>query len=293
MNPYLRLLKPATLIPVVIGAALFTLLAEHLNGASLSSPSVWLLPVGAGLILAVGNFYGNTLGEWSDRREDALNPRTQNRAVVSGAVTPETALTVALLAGGIAALAAFWINLLFGTALMVILLFAYLYQMPPVRLKRVTWVGNAAIATPRGFLGIWAAWLAGGGTPLDWRILFPCLVFAVYVYCANVSKDLPPDLEADRAAGIRTIPVVYGEAAGRDIVAIGAALPLGIYLVGMLFLPLSPWFLLIVVGPVTALAWMAVARDDSGWRYGGRTVWAAFYSVLAVLALAYVLPLLA
>lgn len=291
MHPAARLVKPATLVPVVIAAALFGILALHFQHANLSAPMTYVLPLFVGVLLAMANLAGNTLGEAIAGRpggEDTLNPRTKDRAVASGAISPDGALSIAIVVWGVALVLSFWVSLNFGTVMAAITLFAFLYEMPPSRLKRRLWVSNAAIATPRGFMGVWAAWIGNGGSPWDRVILLAGVLFSVYVYCVNTSKDLS-DIKADAQTLHRTLPVVYGEGFGRGIVALGAFLPFTLY--GLLFVwaPGSlPWPFLLGFVPAGLLAYLALGRKDDDWRFRPRVVWYGFYSVLGMMSLLYV-----
>lgn len=290
-GPYLRLLKPATLVPVIIAASLFSLLSLHFQGANLADPHEYLLPVLVGILLAAVNFASNTIGEIFDRHEDSLHPEKKNRPVASGAIPWESALTLGLMVWGVTAGLAFWIRPMFGTLVLLILAFAYLYSAPPVRFKKRLGVNSVAVATPRGALGVLAAWVAVGGSLWDYRVLVPALVFGLYILLANESRNLD-DVEADRAVGVRNFTTIYGEQVARRMVSAGAVLPIGVYTLLLYWFHLTPWFLLTAI-PACVLCWASVAHKPAwSWRFTGKQVWLMFYALLGLFALTYTLPYL-
>jgi 4-hydroxybenzoate polyprenyltransferase len=207
---------------------------------------------------------GHSFNRWADRRFDALNPRTRDRALVTGRYSPRFALAVAAASGAVLIGAAYLLNwlafLLAPVAL--VLLFGYSYT------KRYT-AGTTAVLglvesmTPAAaYVAVTAtlpvaAWVAAGGILL-WGTAFET------VHSLG-------DIEADRAAGLRSIPVAIGRRASLGLVPVlhGAALvALAVfgYLAG-----LAPilWGALLVMALFAAAADVALARrpEETGWPF--------------------------
>ncbi|HUJ78660.1 MAG TPA: UbiA family prenyltransferase, partial [Thermoplasmata archaeon] len=53
---------------------------------------------------------GHAFNRWADRRLDALNPRTRDRALVTGRYAPSTALGIALGMGALLVVASIFLN---------------------------------------------------------------------------------------------------------------------------------------------------------------------------------------
>jgi 4-hydroxybenzoate polyprenyltransferase len=103
------------------------------------------------------------------------------------------------------------------------LLLYHLYSCPPLRLKRVLGLSSAIIAL-NAFLAVAAGFFLAADTErLD---AFPSRIalgiFLMFLLAENV-KNLK-DIEGDREAGIRTLPVLLGEPWGRRVTAGLAAL---------------------------------------------------------------------
>eukprot|EP00427_Karlodinium_veneficum_P029184 CAMPEP_0169208696 /NCGR_PEP_ID=MMETSP1016-20121227/14269_1 /TAXON_ID=342587 /ORGANISM="Karlodinium micrum, Strain CCMP2283" /LENGTH=497 /DNA_ID=CAMNT_0009286087 /DNA_START=44 /DNA_END=1534 /DNA_ORIENTATION=+ len=118
------------------------------------------------------------------------------------------------------------------------LLLGTVYSVPPLRLKRFPVPAFLIIATVRGFLlnfGVYYAARAAMQLPFVWSptILFATCFVTWFATVIAVSKDLP-DIEGDRAEGVKTFAVRIGAdklsyiAAGMlvTLYGAGAALPI-------------------------------------------------------------------
>ncbi|HNX82083.1 MAG TPA: UbiA family prenyltransferase [Candidatus Omnitrophota bacterium] len=140
----------------------------------------------------------------SDVPIDAIT--NTGRPLVTGAIPPGHYTKVGwfCLGGGI-----LYAGAVGFTALLLVLVLAgsyYLYSMPPVRFKRVTFFSKICIA-----ICSLATFLLGyNGTNKSVEISFNVAVyFLIWVTAAGNFIDLK-DYEGDKQAGIRTLPVVFG-----------------------------------------------------------------------------------
>jgi 4-hydroxybenzoate polyprenyltransferase len=127
------------------------------------------------------------------------------------------------------------------------------YSFPPVRTKRIPFLANATIATPRGLLLVLAGWAVGGGfwRPEAW--LLSALAW-LYIFGASTTKDFA-DLEGDRATGCVTLPLCLGPTGAARFVAPFLVVPFLLY-------------------PAAAAA---------GWLPGGVAAWGLLGGCLALL----------
>lgn len=265
-----ELTRPVTLVPVFVISVMFGLVGAHTAG---QSPD-WYRIVLAACLLVVANAASNMINEIGDQVEDSVNPSKADRPVVSGVVHPMNVLSVAIVSWLVAMIiGALAISSMFASVYGTILLFAFLYTYPP-RLKKRFPFNYAAIATPRGGLGIAAAFIVQGTpfSPVLWSILAVTVPFVLF---ANETRNID-DVEGDTYAGVQTISVVWGEKAGRIVSFIGFALPPVI--IAALGLYPSHWLLFLSLIP-PALAAVGIRR------WSGKRLWMLFYGSFAFLAI--------
>ncbi|MFI5403693.1 MAG: UbiA family prenyltransferase, partial [Planctomycetota bacterium] len=154
----LRFVRPATLAAPVAGVVGGAVAAR---GGWPPDPLVVALAVASALLLTGAS---NGLNQIADVATDRIN--RPERPLPSGRMGMREAwvLTAALLAGAVALAAACGPGYLACVALTVPVTAAYSFA--PLRTKRLPYVANATIATPRGLLLVLAGWAVGGGL---WR----------------------------------------------------------------------------------------------------------------------------
>lgn len=212
----LELSRPFTLLAPLVGGLAFSYL-----GYALAGGDPWKIPAAA-FALVLANYTSNVINQIYDRDIDAVNK--PNRPIPSGRISVDEAsslaiaLTIAVMSISYAA-----VGTAFGALVSVIMLFAWLYSSPPLRLRaRLLW-SNLAIATPRGALGILAAYSSYANPLGDAKLLLFALGMAVYVFGGNTFKDFP-DEAGDRMHGVRNFVTVYGrEKAAKIASALSAA----------------------------------------------------------------------
>jgi 4-hydroxybenzoate polyprenyltransferase len=195
-------------------AVAFMLLAAH------GLPS--LLPVVLIVVAFIGaRNAGHSFNRWADRAFDAANPRTQDRALVTGRYSSNFALAFALGNGTVLVVAAGLLNPLafYLSFVALALIFGYSFT------KRFT-----AWTTP--FLGLVEAITPGavfialrGTLPLE--VLLAVGGMLLWGTAFETIHSLG-DLESDRALGLRSLPIRIGAARSLDLIPVLHAAALGL-----------------------------------------------------------------
>jgi len=282
MKPYFRLLRPGTLIAPLCGGLLFGLMGIKLSGQPFSLQVISLGFLN-GFLLACANGISNIMNQIHDREIDQLMPHKRNRPIPSGAINIDEALsTVAVLMIITLGLAWFFFPPFYGAILSLIIVFTWTYNSPPLRLRNRLFWSNLAIATPRGALGVVAAYSAFAN-PIDSRILIPGLAFTIYVFGANTFKDYE-DFEVDKKMGVRNFCTVYGKEKASKIV-----LPF-LYIPFLIFV-LSGKYLVLLTLPIS-ITTTVILRKTPDLKGRGVLMWKLFYLEFALMMLLYALPFL-
>jgi len=191
-----RFLEIQTLGLNLAFALAFLFLAAH----GLPSIEVFLLIVVA--FVAARNA-GHSFNRWADRYLDAANPRTRDRALVTGARSGAFALSFAAANGAILVVAAYFLNSLafFLAPVALLLVFGYSYT------KRVTsfttaFLGLVQAVTPA------AVYIAVEG---ELPLVTLLAVFALLAWgTAFETIHSLGDLDSDRALGLFSLPLKLG-----------------------------------------------------------------------------------
>jgi 4-hydroxybenzoate polyprenyltransferase len=200
-----------------------------------------------------------------DVQEDRING--SRRPIARGALPVNVAAWVAACAGA----GSLAVSLVLGARLVwlvaAVLAIGYLYSGPPCYLKRRA-VGTAAVGAAlgpltycAGFTGYAAGWAYPGTSWLTFVVAMSLWMGLVGV----PAKDLA-DIKGDRAAGRRTLPVIWGEPRARVVIAICAVLVGGAFCLAAL--SLSRWLAAPAVvlcaggGAVTAACASRRSRGD-------------------------------
>jgi 4-hydroxybenzoate polyprenyltransferase len=139
----------------------------------------------------------------ADRRFDAGNPRTRNRELVTGAVSPAAAWTLLLASAAAFALAALAISALCGVLAVPVLavLLGYSYA------KRFTWAAHLWLGVAQALGPIGVAVALTGRAPAAAALLG--LGVGAWVAGFDVLYSLQ-DMEFDRGARLHSIPARFG-----------------------------------------------------------------------------------
>ena len=163
-----------------------------------------------------------------DRDIDARNPRTARRALASGTMSPSVMLA-AIIAGIVLLLVAAWqLNPLCVKLLPLAAIGLLVYPL----CKRFTWLTHFVLGAVDGLAPL-GAYIAVSGT-VSFAAL--ALFFAVTVWVAGFDVLYAlMDLPVDRAQGIHSLPVQFGERSARTLsIALHAVMLLLLLAAGIL-----------------------------------------------------------
>ncbi|MET9021872.1 prenyltransferase [Actinopolymorpha sp. NPDC004070] len=195
---------PVSMVPVVMGM----LFAHQVPGA----PAAALQP-GRSVValLAAGPLLWSSVlavNDAFDFETDRLNERRRHSPHVRGRLRRRQLLGCAAFAGAAACLLAAWGGgPIFTLGLAAVLVLGWIYSAPPVRLKgRPVWdVGCNALAV--GVLGPMGGWCLTGSV---WEYPLSLAITGLFTGAALYLPTLAIDVDADRAAGVRTTAVRFG-----------------------------------------------------------------------------------
>ena len=177
-----------------------------LSGVVLASTRADITPTVVGwVVLAMVGARSAAMGfnRWADRKMDAENPRTANREIPTGQISPSAVLALIAVSSAVLVYAAFRLNPLCFTLSPVALGIVFFYSLT----KRFTWatqvfLGLALSVAPVG------AWIAVTGS-LDLEIL--ALGGAVLLWVAGFDIIYATqDADFDRKYGAYSIPQRFG-----------------------------------------------------------------------------------
>lgn len=216
-NPYLAITRPFTLFPPFLGivsgslAAVGSMVNQGATQFSAVSDVHWHFILVGGLMASILNAASNILNQAAEIDLDRENK--PHRVLPQGAMSPRTAIGYSITLYALAMVMAwcvqpspgmrhtFWCALMAAIA-------TVLYSIKPFYLKSRGWWANVAIAVPRGCLLKVAGW---GCVASVWDIepWFIGFVFMLFLLGSASSKDFA-DMEGDRKAGVKTLPVRLG-----------------------------------------------------------------------------------
>lgn len=203
--------SPQTLLLLVTGLAGF---------ASARCPVVhWttLLALAGSLFLAIGG--STVLNMWHDRDIDARMPRTCNRPLPAGRVTPRQALALGMLMSTVGVGWALLLQPLYGAIVFAGLFFdVAIYTLWLKRLTpwSIVWGGIS------GGMPVLAGRALGLGA-LDW--IGALLALSIVLWIPTHILTFAMRYDADyRRAGVPTLPAVHGFAATRAVIAVSSIL---------------------------------------------------------------------
>ena len=283
ISDYFKMFRPFTLVAVALGSFSAGLIAMHdTNNFSLQNFLILALVM---FIMAVTNASGNVINELFDKDIDRISK--PYRPYVSGKVSFENANTFAVMLFGLGIVLAFLINVYFGILVAIIQFFAWNYSAPPLRFKkRFVW-GNLAIATPRGALGVFAAYVALS-THISWAIVILSSALAFYVFFGNTTKDFF-DYEADKLNGIRNFVTVFGIKRSALLSIAGFYIPFVFFNLGV-FLHLLPKDMLFmnILLPVSIYETYFLVKDPlHKTKTENSLAWTVFYLEMGAITLLY------
>jgi len=201
---------------------------------------------------------GHSFNRWVDRFQDAANPRTRHRALVTGRYSPAFALAVTGVSGAVLIVAAYLLNplafLLSPVALAAILGYSY---TKPRTAATTAYLGLVEAIPPV------AIYIALTGT-LPWVALLAAGALLLWGTAFETVHSLG-DIESDRALHLQSLPLRIGVPASVRLVPIlhGAALALLAVFGGWLGLSWPYFAGLAAMAVVAGITDMGLARDPT------------------------------
>ncbi|WP_420132143.1 chlorophyll synthase ChlG [Rhodopseudomonas sp.] len=147
------------------------------------------------------------VNDWFDRDVDAINE--PNRPIPSGRIPGRWGLYLSFMWTAASLLLASQLGIwVFGAAVLGLVL-AWIYSMPPFRLKQNGWLGNGACAiTYEGFAWFTGAAVMLGGLP-PWWIVTLALLYSAGAHGIMTLNDFK-SIEGDIKTGVGSLPVKLG-----------------------------------------------------------------------------------
>lgn len=168
------------------------------NGLPTLHQFVWIT-----VAMASARTVAMSLNRLIDREFDARNPRTMNRPLPRGLITPRAVLLIALIALVLFEFSAWQLNpfCLMLSPLALLFLVGYHYA------KRVTWLSHWILGFTDGIAasGAWAA-VRGSLDPLAYLLWFVVVVWMAgfdLIYACQ-------DVDVDRREGLQSVPARFG-----------------------------------------------------------------------------------
>ncbi|HEY0328174.1 MAG TPA: chlorophyll synthase ChlG [Rhodopseudomonas sp.] len=147
------------------------------------------------------------VNDWFDRDVDAINE--PNRPIPSGRIPGRWGLYLSLLWTAASLLLASQLGVWVLGAAVVGLVLAWIYSMPPFRLKQNGWLGNGACAISyEGFAWFTGAAVMIGGLP-SWPIVTLALLYSAGAHGIMTLNDFK-SIEGDIKTGVGSLPVKLG-----------------------------------------------------------------------------------
>lgn len=208
---------------------------------------------------------GHSFNRWADRRYDAANPRTQDRALVTGRYSPAFALGLTIVSAAVLFASAFFLNLvafaLAPVALALLLGYSYSKRFSA---GTTVFLGLVEAITPAAiYIAVTAtlpvAALAAVGAMLVWGTAFETI-------------HSLGDLETDRSLGLHSLPARIGVRSATRLLPVLHATALVLFAVFGWLAGLSLSFdaLLVVIGAGVAGVDLAVAARPHETRFAFR-----------------------
>lgn len=286
IRPYIQLFRPLTLLAPAIGGVFFGLMG--IKAAGLSLMNTFPLLILSGIILAMANASSNILNQVFDAEIDLAHPEKRKRPIPSGKVGKENAMSLAVfLMVTVIASSLVFFGLTYGLTLTIIMLFAWMYNCSPLRLKTRLFWSNVAIAAPRGGMGITCAYSAFA-SPYNPVIYVAIIYFALYVFGTNTLKDLT-DEPYDKICGVRNFVTVWGKDKASLFIGFFTIIPFMFLLIAMQFVDIS----MISMAPLIlsgGIVYFLIQAADRKSIEGNSILWVIFYLQFSLMMITFALP---
>jgi chlorophyll/bacteriochlorophyll a synthase len=214
----LELLKPITWFPPMWALACGVVSSGY-DGSLERLPLVIV-----GVLLAGPLVCGTSqaVNDWFDRHVDAINE--PNRPIPSGRIPGRLGLVIAIVWSILSLAVSTFLGIWGVIATVVGLALAWAYSMPPVRLKKNGWYGNAAVgACYEGLPWFTGALVMSAALP-GHEILAMATLYSIGAHGIMTLNDFK-SIEGDIKLGIRSLPVQLGPDRAARLACIVMALP--------------------------------------------------------------------
>lgn len=183
----------------------------------------WPLVI-VGILLAGPLVCGTSqaVNDWFDRHVDAINE--PGRPIPSGRIPGHLGLYIAIAWTALSLAVSTFLGIWGFLATVVGLLLAWAYSMPPVRLKKNGWYGNAAVgACYEGLPWFTGALVMSSALP-GTEVLALAALYSIGAHGIMTLNDFK-SIEGDTKLGIRSLPVQLGPDRAARLACIVMALP--------------------------------------------------------------------
>jgi len=196
MNPYIELLRPSVCLMTVLGLAIGTLVA-----GTFTTPLVFLIALIAAFLICGS---GDAINDYLDHKIDKIS--MPHRPIPSGRVKRENAFRLFAVTGVLGLVLAFFVSIPFFAIALFNFVVSTLYAY---KLKRAVFLKNIAVS--------WLAassFLAAGFLTDIITINMALMLLVIISFLAAMSREILKDIrdvQGDKSAGIKTIPISIGE----------------------------------------------------------------------------------
>lgn len=286
IKAYVRLLRPFTMLAPFISGLMFSFMALHYYRLSWVD---YIIPIIAGCFaLALSNATSNVINQVWDIEEDRANAEKCKRPVASGEITEREALSLAFFGLISLMFLCSLVNVTFTLLVCLIMLFVFIYSVPPIRAKKRLWLNNIVISIPRGLIGVLAS-ISIVGDPFKLEFICMGIIVSMYTFAVNPTKDIS-DIDGDKKAGIRNFCTVYGIKKAMYLSAFFLILTyvclilliiLGIFKHGLLLL-----LLLLPIGLV--ILYLMLYNPQKKFKGENTALWYLFYIQMMIMIVSFV-----
>lgn len=277
-----------TLFAPFIGGFFFSLWGYKDAYGSFPNLNGWLSIAGVGLILAICNYHSNVINQIFDKDIDVVHPKKKNRPIPSGQISSDEAFSLAIVLLIVAIIASL---LMFGTFftldILLISAFSWIYNAPPLRLKKRFFWSNLGISVPRGGLGITCAYSAFS-SPFNPIMYVAIIYFALYVFGTNTLKDFA-DAPYDKIAGVRNFVTVWGLEKASMFVGLFTVIPF-VFLLGAIQFVAISMVSLFPFGLSGIMVYLLIKQADRESLEGNSLLWVVFYLQFSLMMILFALP---
>ncbi len=283
----------AAVFPMTIWSGMIGgLLAVEAARTSAGAPVDWGLFLIAVVGLVVAHAANNMINDYFDTSngidtDDYVRALYAPHPILAGWVTRRQLAAAILIVNAIGAVLMLYLASVRGPLIIAFalggLFVSVFYVAPPIRLKHHG-LGEPGVLLVWGPLMIGGTFLAATGTVPAW-VLLVSLPYALLVTSVLFGKHIDK-IQADTKLGVRTMPVILGEARARTIgqwlMILFYPLTLAVVLAGII----GPWVLIVVLGIPRLLSVLTVFRQPKplapppGYPERGWPLWFVGYAFI-------------